>query len=84
MSSLNLPGNPLTPTASSPAPSITGLSTVNPLTEAKPQQMQRRQRTALESKNGWWWGTGRRKHTSMHRCCTSTEATGVAAHTLPG
>ncbi len=43
------------------APSITGLSTVNPLTAAKPQQMQRKQRVAKEPQKGWWWGTGRRK-----------------------
>lgn len=44
-----------------PTPSITGLSTINPLTEAKPQQMQRKVRAPKEAKNGWWWGTGRRK-----------------------
>jgi small subunit ribosomal protein S9 len=61
MSSLNLPGNPLPGPLAAPAPSITGLSTVNPLSEARPAQMQRRQRTPQEAKNGWWWGTGRRK-----------------------
>ncbi len=66
MSTLNLSGtnpNPLNPAQdpSSLAPTITGLSTVNPLTTARPQQMQRKQRVAKESKKGWWWGTGRRK-----------------------
>lgn len=53
MSNLNLPA--------STTPTITGLSTVNPLTAAKPQQMQRKQRVAKEAQKGWWWGTGRRK-----------------------
>ena len=51
MTSLNIPNQT----------TITGLSQVNPAMEAKPQQLQRKQRTAAESKNGWWWGTGRRK-----------------------
>lgn len=59
MSNLNLPASG-TPAASL-APTITGLSTVNPLTAARPQQMQRKQRVAKEAKKGWWWGTGRRK-----------------------
>jgi len=42
-------------------PNITGLSTVNPSEVAKPEQMKRRVRTPAEAKNGWWWGTGRRK-----------------------
>jgi small subunit ribosomal protein S9 len=45
-----------------PAPmNIPGLSQVNPAAEAKPTQMTRRVRTPKEAKNGWWWGTGRRK-----------------------
>lgn len=51
MSSLNIPGKD----------TITGLQTINPAAEAKPQQIQRKQRAAAEAKNGWWWGTGRRK-----------------------
>jgi small subunit ribosomal protein S9 len=50
MSSINIP------TATLP-----GLSTANPSSEVKPAQMTRKLRTAKESKNGWWWGTGRRK-----------------------
>jgi small subunit ribosomal protein S9 len=44
-----------------PTANIPGLSTANPSSEAKPAQMMRKVRTAKESKNGWWWGTGRRK-----------------------
>jgi small subunit ribosomal protein S9 len=51
MSSLNLP-------ASS---TITGLSTVNPAQEEKPAQLTRKVRPPVQAKNGWWWGTGRRK-----------------------
>lgn len=51
MSSINIPSKD----------TITGLQTVNPAAEAKPTQIQRKQRAAVESKNGWWWGTGRRK-----------------------
>ena len=51
MSQLNIPNQT----------TITGLSTVNPSAEPKPQQMTRKQRTAVEPKNGFWWGTGRRK-----------------------
>ena len=51
MSTLNIPNKD----------TITGLQTVNPAAEAKPTQIQRKQRAAAESKNGWWWGTGRRK-----------------------
>lgn len=40
---------------------IPGLSQVNPAAESKPSQMTRKLRTAKEAKNGWWWGTGRRK-----------------------
>lgn len=43
------------------APSITGLSQVNPSDEAKPAQLTRKLRTPAEAKKGWWWGTGRRK-----------------------
>jgi small subunit ribosomal protein S9 len=51
MSSLNLPSTS----------TITGLSTVNPAQEEKSGPIQRKQREAVEAKNGWWWGTGRRK-----------------------
>ena len=51
MSTLNIPGKD----------TITGLQTVNPSQEAKPEQMKRKLRAAVEAKNGWWWGTGRRK-----------------------
>lgn len=44
-----------------PTPNIIGLSTVNPSAEPKAAQMTRRQRTPVAAKNGWWWGTGRRK-----------------------
>lgn len=44
-----------------PTANIPGLSTDNPSANAKPAQMARKVRTAKESKNGWWWGTGRRK-----------------------
>jgi small subunit ribosomal protein S9 len=44
-----------------PSANIPGLSTANPSAEVRPAQMARKQRVAKESKNGWWWGTGRRK-----------------------
>jgi small subunit ribosomal protein S9 len=50
MSSINIPGT-----------NIPGLSQANPSSEPKAAQMTRKLRTAKESKNGWWWGTGRRK-----------------------
>ncbi len=40
---------------------IPGLSTVNPADLPKGEQAQRTQREPAEAKNGWWWGTGRRK-----------------------
>lgn len=51
MSTLNIPS----------ATNIAGLSTANPLLEARPEQMTRKLRTPKDAKNGWWWGTGRRK-----------------------
>lgn len=51
MSSLNLPAQS----------TITGLSTVNPAQEEKPAQLTRKVRPPAQAKNGWWWGTGRRK-----------------------
>src|ERR1043166_3709145 len=51
MSTLNIPT----------ATNIPGLSQANPAAAPKPEQMTRKLRTAKESKNGWWWGTGRRK-----------------------
>ena len=48
-------------TISIPTTNIPGLSTANPSSEVRPAQMVRKLRTAQESKNGWWWGTGRRK-----------------------
>lgn len=42
-------------------PDITGLSSINPSLIEKPKQIQRQQRTPAEPKQGWWWGTGRRK-----------------------
>jgi len=40
---------------------IPGLSTINPADLPKAGQMTRQVRAAAEPKNGWWWGTGRRK-----------------------
>ena len=59
------PAPPLAPettmsTINLPTTNIPGLSTANPSSEVKPAQMVRKLRTAKESKNGWWWGTGRR------------------------
>lgn len=65
MSSINLPTS-----------NIPGLSTANPSSEVKPAQMVRKLRTAVESKNGWWWGTGRRKR-AVARVRMKPNATGA-------
>lgn len=40
---------------------IPGLSTINPADLPKGERLTRQIREASEPKNGWWWGTGRRK-----------------------
>ena len=65
-------------TISIPTTNIPGLSTANPSSEVKPAQMVRKLRTAVESKNGWWWGTGRRKRAVARvRMKPSTAGAGI-------